>query len=327
MAEKQTELRLRLMTYNIGDASSHFSSSMADIVHIIGEMSPDIVVLQETSQYQDADDHWHITVAPIAEALEYKHIYFGDTLSMKQQIDVQKSLFVDSIFNDQQDWQQGNTILSRWAFTRLSNPAQEGKPRNIPIHKSPLYEGNRNTEDRYALLARIGWPPVFPYIVGVHMTTLAAERMEKTAPERSGTSKTGYSEQLLQFLTPLKKPFIRRKARKMRLKQSQRILSLLRKHVLETDEVVFLLGDFNASADEACISSVLVDEGGFVRLTPVSDIPTHLYAQKAIDHIFFYPRHRLLNYKCSVVESINGKNVRDISDHLPVVAEVIIAPR
>ena len=84
--------------------------------------------------------------------------------------------------------------------------------------------------------------------------------------------------------------------------------------------MVFLLGDFNAVASEPCIASVLETEGGFVRLTPTKGPgATHPKALEPIDHIFVYPRHRLAEYQCWIVDS---PTARRASDHLPVVADV-----
>ena len=177
-------------------------------------------------------------------------------------------------------------------------------PRNVPIYQAPLYEGNRDTDPRYALLARINRAPVFPFVVGVHFTTLVRER------ERPGGSRAlpGRAEE----------------AQILRFRQARRLLDLLRTHVLETGKVVFLLGDFNAVDSEPCISRVLEKEGGFVHLKPSGDPNgTHPKAAEPIDHIFVYPADRLIGYQCSVVDS--PPIAKQASDHLPVVADVVIS--
>jgi endonuclease/exonuclease/phosphatase family metal-dependent hydrolase len=84
--------------------------------------------------------------------------------------------------------------------------------------------------------------------------------------------------------------------------------------------VVFLLGDFNAVAGEPCIGSVLESEGGFVRLIPAEGPDaTHPKAPGPIDHVFVYPRNRLVEYQCWIVDSATARRA---SDHLPVVADV-----
>jgi endonuclease/exonuclease/phosphatase family metal-dependent hydrolase len=222
---------------------------------------------------------------------------------MREDMDVRKTLFVDAIFNDWQDWRQGHAIFSRLEFVRLGNPSQLGEPRNVPIYRMPLYQGNRDTEPRYALLARIKKEPIHPFIVGVHLTPLVGERKEKEGS------------------WPL--PGKAKEAQDLRAEQAKRLIDLLEKHVLKPEEVAFLLGDFNAVPGEPCISSVLENEG-FVRLVPTKGPGvTHLKlkAREPIDHIFVYPRNRLVEYQCWIIDT---PDARKASDHLPVVADVTV---
>ncbi|NIV29003.1 MAG: hypothetical protein GWN58_05675 [Anaerolineae bacterium] len=173
----------------------------------------------------------------------------------------------------------------------------------MPLFRAPLYEGNRDTEPRYALVSRIRLPQLAPYVVGLHLTTLVGERKQKASSHPQ-------SERL-------------EAARAHRVEQTRRLLDLLQKQVLARGEVVFLLGDFNAPASEPCISSVLVEEGGFRRLNPSNDQEsTHPEAIEPIDHILVYPGNRLVEYRCWIVDT---PQAREASDHLPVVAEVAIA--
>ncbi|MFQ6100143.1 MAG: endonuclease/exonuclease/phosphatase family protein [Anaerolineae bacterium] len=298
---KQQESQFRLMTYNIGGGRKDFGSLLGDVIEVVREASPDILVIQEAVELQDADGVWHSALDQIAQAIESgKHTYFGATVSMREHMHVQQPLFVHGIFSDWQDWRTGNAILSRWEFVRLGDPLKPGVPRNVPLYQTPLYQGNRDTEPRYALIARINKPPIFPFVVGVHFTTLVAEREQ----ERGSCPFLGRVEE----------------AQLLRFKQARRLLDLLREHVLERGEVIFLLGDFNAVASEPCIASVLETEGGFVRLTPAKGPDaTHPKVFGRIDHIFVYPRDRLVGYQCWVV---NSPTARRASDHLPVVADV-----
>lgn len=299
--KKRQESQLRLMTYNIGGGRKDFGSLFGDVIKVVKEVSPDILVIQEAVEFQDADGGWHRLLSQIAQAGEFgKYIHFGPTLSMREHLHVRKTLFVHGIFSDWQDWRQGNALLSRWEFVRLGDPSKPGVPRNIPLYLTPLYQGSRDTDPRYALLARINKPPIFPFVVGVHFTTLVAERELEEGPR------------------PLPGRF--EEAQVLRFKQAKRLLDLLKKHVLEPGEVVFLLGDFNAVPGEPCISSVLEGEGGFVRLASTEGPDaTHPKTPGPIDHIFAYPRNRLVEYQCWVVDSPIAQRA---SDHLPVVAEV-----
>ncbi len=218
-------------------------------------------------------------------------------------MDVRKGLFVHGLFNDWQDWKQGNALLSRWEFVRLGDPSKPGTPRNVPLFRAPLYEGNRDTEPRYALLSQIRHPQLTLYVVGLHLTTLVGER------GRDGGSPA--------------QPERLEAARALRVEQARRLLTLLQKHVLARGEVVILLGDFNAPASEPCISSVLVEEGGFKRLDPTNgQESTHPEVVEPIDHILVYPGNRLAEYRCWIVDT---PQAREASDHLPVVAEVALA--
>lgn len=299
--KKQQELQFRLMTYNIRGGTKDFRSVLSSVIEVIKIVSPDILVVQEATEFQDAEGTWHSALGQIAQAVGLeKHIHFGPTISMQEHMHVQKPLFVHGIFNDWQDWRKGNAMLSRWQFVRLGDPSKAGVLRNVPLYVTSIYEGNRDTEPRYALLARVNKPPIFPFVVGVHLTTLVAEREEEGGP----------------------KPFPGRaeEAQLLRFEQSRRLVDLLREHVLEPGEVVFLLGDFNAMPSEPCITSVLEREGKFVRLVPTKGPgATHPKAVEPIDHVFVYPRNRLVAYQCWIVDS---PVARQASDHLPVVADV-----
>ena len=296
--------RFRLMTYNIGGGRKDLGSQPDDVVRVIGEVAPDILAIQEAASYQDADGEWHSLLNQVAQAGAFgKHTHFAPALSMREQMDIRKGLFVHGLFNDWQDWRQGNALLSRWESVRLGDPSQPGTPRNVPLFRAPLYEGNRDTEPRYALLSRIKLPQLAIYVVGLHLTTLVGEREREGRPPAQSDRVEA--------------------ARALRVEQARRLLVLLQKHVLKRGEVVFLLGDFNAAASEPCISSVLVEQGGFKRLNPTNDQEsTHPEVSKAIDHILVYPADRLVEYRCWIVDT---PQAREASDHLPVVAEVTVA--
>ncbi|MCP4542320.1 MAG: hypothetical protein GY832_34800 [Chloroflexi bacterium] len=295
--------QFRLMTYNIRGKMGDLDSALDGVVQVIQDVAPDVLVIQEAAEFQDADSVWHSDLDQIAQALDIgKHVHFGPTVSMREHLNVQQPLFVQGIFNDWQDWRKGNAILSRWEFVRLGDPSKAGVPKSVPLYQTPLYRGNRDTEARHALLARINRAPIYPFVVGVHLTTLVAERKKQGNPA-SLPDKT-------------------EKAQILRFKQARRLLHLLREHVLEREEMVFLLGDFNTVASEPCISSVLQREGGFVHLMPTRGPGiTHLQVSEPIDHIFVYPRDRLVEYQCWIVDN---PVARQASDHLPVVTDVTI---
>jgi endonuclease/exonuclease/phosphatase family metal-dependent hydrolase len=295
------EMHLRLMTYNLGGGRKDSGSVVSHIIDVIEETSPDILVVQEATEYEDADGIRHSVVDQIDEKVGFGgNWYFGRTLSMRENMHVRRSIMVRGIFSDWKDWRHGNAVFARWRFVRLGDPSKPGTPRNVPIYLPPVYQGDRDTDPRYAVIARVERPPVYPFVVGVHLTTLVAER------DKSLDSSPGRSEE----------------ARNLRLEQTRRLLDLLREHVLEREVVVFLLGDFNAVASEPCISALEM-EGGFVRLTP-SEGPSATYFKitEPIDHILASPSSRLVEYRCWIVDSLAAQQA---SDHLPVVADVVMS--
>jgi endonuclease/exonuclease/phosphatase family metal-dependent hydrolase len=292
----------RLMTYNIGGARKDFEAVLDDVIRVIQENSPDILVLQEAVEWLDAEQCWHGTASTLAKTLGYiEGVHFGPTLTMQEHFYPGKAIFVHAISRGWQEWRYGNAILSRWGFVRQGYSSEAGEPRNISLFHPLQYDGNRDTEPRYALLARIQADTASPFIIGTHLSTLVGEQGE---PEQEIAGKS-------------------EKAQEMRFHQVRRLLDLIRAHMLETGELVFLMGDLNATVNETCIADVLVGEAGFVRLIPENDhTPTHQFKVKGpVDHIFVYPASRLVDYHCKIVDT---PLARHASDHLPVVAEVSV---
>ena len=299
--DNQQKLSFRLMTYNIGRGRKDQGSELNAIVQIIEEVNPDILVLQEATEYEDADTVRFSDVETIVARVG-GHAYFGPTLSMRENMHVYKALFLHALFNDWVDWKQGNAILSRWEYVRLGDPSKCSVPRNVPLYQPPVYEGNRDTEPRCALIARVNRPPLYPFVVGVHLTTLIGERERG---DRYRPIPGRYEE-----------------AQSLRLEQVTRLITLLKKHVLDRQETVFILGDFNAMAGEPCIT--VLEERGFTRLKPdrESAVKTHVKASEPIDHLFVYTGGRALDYRCWIVDSPIAQQA---SDHLPVIADIDIA--
>lgn len=292
--------QFRLMTYNIKRATKDSDSNFANIVRIIKEVSPDILVLQEATEYQDADGAWHSGMRQIEEeaAVGY-HTYLGPTLVMSENLDVRQATFVEAIFRDWQEWKYGNAILSRWRFVRFSDSSKLGEPRNIPLYRAPLYQGSRDTEPRCAVVSRINYPPIYPFVVGVHFSSLRGERGTRCIP--------GKAEE----------------AELTRVQQARRLLDLLREDVLEPRRLTFLLGDMNASKNGLCVSEILEGEGGFLRLEPQNrDAQTHPEVAEPVEHLLVFPPERVISYQCWIID---GSMARErASDHVAVVADVIV---
>lgn len=94
-------------------------------------------------------------------------------------------MFVHALFNDWQDWRQGNAVFCRWGFVRLNDASKAGCPQSIPLYRPSIFEGNRDTDPRHALLARVNRAPLFPFVMGVHLTTLVGERGVKEIPGKA----------------------------------------------------------------------------------------------------------------------------------------------
>lgn len=299
-----TGLDLRVVTLNIGGGEKTFEEFSYDTQQsrkealgiLVKRLDANLLCLQEVSEYIDADGVTHSLIDDINHAGCYDYFFYGETLSMGTHMQVKKDVMVTGIFNDWWNWSKGNAIHARFPFARLGDPQRPGFPRNIPIFKPQSYQGSRDTDPRYALLARLKVPP-YPFVITLHLSTLVGERAPGAITEKKAQSQ------------------------KMRAEQIQRLLDLVRMYILEKGEPLILAGDFNASEDEFCISQLLEADSGFIRLTPENEGPTHSCLDKPIDHIFFFPRERLVDYSCQIAVGDLGRRA---SDHLPVVADLQI---
>ena len=295
-------LTLRIMTLNLGGGVKNFSGAPEEsaskneaLLDLLYQLHPDVLCVQEIAQFIDGEGLKHSMVSLISDGAEYPFHCYGETLSMKRHMQVKKDLMVNGLFKDWWDWSKGNAVFSQLPFARLGDPSREGVPRNVPIFQPLSYEGTRDTDPRYVILTRIKRSP-FPYLVNLHLTTLVGERGE----DRQET--------------------ILARARQVRAEQISRVMALVEENILERNLPLLLAGDFNATPSEPALQQHLETEHGFVRLTPANDIPTHPVAG-AVDHIYFAPANRLRSYTCQVVTSSLAHR---ISDHLPVVADVVI---
>ncbi|MFZ6027847.1 MAG: endonuclease/exonuclease/phosphatase family protein [Chloroflexota bacterium] len=289
-------VRYRLMTYNIGGGRKNFGSELESICQVIREHAPDILALQEVSAWTDAEENEHNTIENIfASGNLFQAHYFGPSLSMRTHFHPGKKIFIKSLFTDCLDWKQGNGLLSRWPFVRLSDREQRGRPQNLPIHRPAVYHGDRDTEPRHMVLARVHQGEQAPFIINTHLSTLVRER--------------GGAEEA--------EPAITEKAVTLRVTQIDVLLQTIETYLLEQRETIFLMGDFNAVAEEASLQKLLA--AGFVHLTPRDPIATHPKVPQPIDHIFVFPPERIAKNECRVIAT---PITQEASDHLPVVADV-----
>jgi endonuclease/exonuclease/phosphatase family metal-dependent hydrolase len=287
----------RVMTYNVGSGRENFGTFVPEVMNTINDLAPDILGTQETTQWIDASENRHSMTVKIAESSDFgSNYFFGKTLSLKENMQVKKNIIVHGIYMDWEDWAMGNALFSRSGFSRLSDAEKPGSPRNVPLFVPEFYQGTRDTDPRYAIISRVSHPPINPFVVNTHLTTLLGER--------SGTKR--------------KIPGRVEESEVLRMQQAKRLLDLLTPKIRENQPII-LMGDFNAEPNEACIATVLEKEGGFKRLIPSNDIPTLPKVEKIVDHIFVYPKERIADYKCWIEVNDNSKIA---SDHLPVVADI-----
>jgi len=297
-------LNIRVATLNVSGGEKTFeefphdtwASRQEALEMLIAKIDADVLCLQEVSQHVDADGITHSLMENIGQAGDYDYSFYGQTLGMETHMQVKKDVMVKGVFNDWWNWSKGNAILSRIPFSRLGDASRPGLPRNVPLYQPQAYEGTRDTDPRFALIARIKQSP-FPFVTTLHLTTLVGER-EASPP-----------------------PTLFKQAEELRYEQVQRFLDLVKTHILQEDLPLILAGDFNANTKERCLSGLLESEGGFVRLKPENETPTHPDLPVPIDHIYFYPEDRLAEYACRIEA---GDLSRRASDHLPVVAELEI---
>ena len=291
--------KLRVMTFNVGAGKEESRCDTAKVSALIQKLAPDLVAVQEAVEWEEeGGGRWSLLDEIRGSDL---HPAFGPTLALREHLHVRKKVFVDALFSDLRDWRQGNGLLSKFRFVGLGDPSLPGTPRNVPLCRAPIYLGDRDTDPRWALLARIDKPPLFPYVLGTHLSTFVSER------EREGNYRPRADR--------------REEAEIARFREARRILELLDKNVLARELPVLLLGDINAAPQEPCIQTVLVQEGGFVRLEPREEISTHPKLASPVDHILVAPAGRLREYDCWVVDS---QEAREASDHLPVVADIVL---
>lgn len=292
----------RLMTYNIGGGRDPETSPRDLIAQVIREAEPDVLAIQEAVRRQDFDGRWHDDVEALRLLLgEDACAVFAPTVTLQAHLHTRKKALLDALYADDRDWQMGNALISRWPFHRFRVPDQPGPPRDVPLFRPKVYEGTRNSDPRSALLARIGAAPDYPIVIATHLTTLLGEREKLPVP--------GVAEL----------------AAALRLEQTRQIAALITDEIRASGQIVFLMGDLNATLEEASIRQVLIEETGFLAFDPGPDCPgTHPKVKQPIDHVLAFPAERIEDYACRIVDT---ETSRAASDHLPVCIEVAVRPR
>jgi endonuclease/exonuclease/phosphatase family metal-dependent hydrolase len=176
----------------------------------------------------------------------------------------------------------------------LGNDSAHGQPENIPIFRT-FYQGNRDTDPRFVILAKVDLGFTKAFAMTTHLTTLYGERGSKEIPTKNEEAQT------------------------MRWKQCERIIDLIQEFVLGKNELVFFLGDFNALPSEPALANSLKERGGFVHLIPQNNVGSHLKLNDPVDHIFIFPGKFHIKYFCNIID-----DKFTASDHNPVVATIKI---
>ncbi len=201
-------LKLRLMTLNLGGGIKNYRGGTPQesfdkseaISELINRIKPDVLGVQEIAQYLDGDGHLHSMTERIRDDAQFDHAFYGETLSMKQHMQVKQALMVEGIFNDWWDWSKGNALFSHLPFARLGDATSSGMPpRNVPVFQPSRYEGTRDTDPRYVIISRLKASP-HPYILNLHLTTLVGERGENAWSSTIEAAEMARSKQILNVL-------------------------------------------------------------------------------------------------------------------------------
>lgn len=289
-------LTFSIMTYNIGGGARRHPTEMASLLAVLQEARPDVLAMQEVSLLVDREGVTRSPLDAITAALgPGATTQFAPTLTLKHDAHPGKDAMTKAQREGARDWQQGNALASRWPFIRLGMDDETGVLMYLPLFTPPRYLGNRDTEPRCALIARVGLAPIMPLAISLHLTTLKGER--------------GSEEQ----------PGIAEAARAMRLAQAEALISELKSSPGFAEEVILLAGDFNAMEDEPCMAALR--EAGFLLLAPEAPTATHPKAPRPIDHLLIRAGGRLESYHCRVIDSPES---RLASDHLPVMATITL---
>ena len=87
------------MTYNVGSGRENFGTFSPEVMETITALSPDILGVQETTEWIDAEGNKQSITAKIAQSSEFgENYFFGKTLSLKENMQVKKKqeFFSDS---------------------------------------------------------------------------------------------------------------------------------------------------------------------------------------------------------------------------------------
>ena len=299
------------MTYNIGGGGLNKKEKLERVKTLIHEVNPDLLAIQEAIEWQASDGQLQSDIKNIAKATPFKYSYFGPTVSVKEDMEFDKAETIREIFIDYSEWVMGNAIFSKSPFIDLGDGEKLGSPKNITIYNPQKYLGSRDTEPRHIILSRQKIKSLNTNLICCHFTTLVGERLNIHSP---------YTKLSINAKKALKEK--KGEAELLRVAQAEQIVQSINKYFNKINPVIFLAGDFNAIKSEPAIESILVGKANFKMLIPENDqVYTHIEALEPIDHIFFYPAHRLVDYKCWIIDS---KLADTASDHRPIVADIKI---
>jgi len=277
------ESSIDVMTYNIhGEAGM----KLASIAAILREANPDVIGLNEIRRYWWRHDG-HVDHAEwLARRMGMKHHYFG--LTLDSDLDPHPTKWQEDWRKGYRKIQQGNAILSRYPFSGLSTDIGSFTSQNCPIavliSQPTRYAGNRNTEPRNCLVAKLKLDHKLRcYFLATHLATLTEET---ESPARKA------------------------EASKIRCQQVNRILKIVR--MLQGHPII-LIGDFNAEPGSPEINLL---KGTFTDASVGIDY-TYLKDGTKIDYIFVSEGIEVVS--CIVPEI---DELEQASDHLPIMARL-----
>lgn len=259
---------------------------LANIAAILGKANPDVMGLNEVRRYWWGHDS-HVDHAEwLARRIGIKHHFFGLTLDSDR--DPHPVKWHKEWHKGYWKIQQGNAILSRYPFGDLSTNKDSFTSQNcpiaIPINDPTHYVGNRDTEPRNCLVAKLKLDDQQGcYFLTTHLTRLT-EKMEN--------------------------PVRKAEASKIRCKQVDRLLKIARE--LQGQPIV-LVGDFNA---EPASPEINLLKGTFTDAS-VGIEYTYLEDGTKIDYIFVSEGMEVVS---CIVPEIDG--LEQASDHLPIMARL-----
>jgi endonuclease/exonuclease/phosphatase family metal-dependent hydrolase len=279
------KLFINVITYNIR-YGGETEEQLAGIAAILEKVNPDVIGLNEVRRYWWGHDGYIDHAEWLAQRIGIMHHFLGVTIDSDR--DPHPVKWHKEWHKGYWKIQQGNAMLSRYPFGDLSTNnggfTSQSCPMAIQINDPTHYVGNRDTEPRNCLVAKLKLDDEREcYFLTTHLTRLTKE---------------------------MESPARKAEASRIRCKQVERLLKITRK--LQGQPIV-LVGDFNAEPSSPEISLL---KGTFTDAS-VGIEYTHLEDRTKIDYIFVSEGMEVVS---RMVPESDG--LEQASDHLPIMARL-----